>query len=398
MAFTTVDFDRWALVAPNDDTGLGRMAQDFKSVLPVHRHFVAVTGKLPHRPLRTSSETLLDPLCSERELTDMLHGLHGVVFFETPTWHPLLLRVTRKLGVRTICVPMWEWFRGLSPQWQNCDFFACANRYSLGVVRGYGFANSAMVPWTLDLQRFPARSVSGPAKLFVHNAGLVDPDDRKGTADAIAAFGHTDDSELRLIVRAQSPLPFAVSPDPRIAVEIGNHPDPSSLYRVGDALIQPSKLEGMGFMVLEGVVSGLPVITQDAPPMNEWVHQSQLLARPRRYAYQAYSSAWIEHSHIREPNRRRIAAAIRWASQHDVETASRQNREWAEATFGAARLRAEWEQTMFRVLEEPSRRFVEGPAEPRHPGYSMSHRLRRRFFALTGLRLPVRRLRVRAVA
>lgn len=395
MALTTVDFDSWALIAPNDDTGLGRMAQDFKAVLPIRRHLVVVTGKLPHRPLRTPSETLLDPLCSEQDLADALSGLQGVVFFERPTWHPLLLRVTRKLGIRTICVPMWEWFRGLSPLWRNCDFLACPNRYCLEVVRSYGYENSATVPWTLDLGRFPARAVNGPAKVFVHNAGLVDPDDRKGTADAIAAFRQAG-RDLRLIVRAQTPLPFALSPDPRITIEIGNHPDPSTLYRVGDAMIQPSKLEGMGFMVLEAVVSGLPVITQDAPPMNEWVAQTQLLARPRPYAYPAYSSAWVEHSHLREPHRRRLAAAVAWAAQHDLGPVSRQNRDWAETTFSAALLRDAWEQTMRRALKEPVRPFGESQAEPRHPCHSIGQKLRRKFRGLTGLRLPVRRPRLSA--
>ena len=44
----------------------------------------------------------------------------------------------------------------------------------------------------------------------------------------------------------------------------GNLKDPADLYKEGDAAIQPSRMEGLGFMVLEPVCCGMPVITTDA--------------------------------------------------------------------------------------------------------------------------------------
>ena len=123
----------------------------------------------------------------EEELAGLLKKVKGILFFETyGTWHPSLLKVARALAVKTVCIPTWEWFRGEDPMWNLCDLFACPTRFTLGIVTGYGWKRARYVPWPLDLDRFPARVITGPARLFIHNAGLVDRDDRKGTRDAIS--------------------------------------------------------------------------------------------------------------------------------------------------------------------------------------------------------------------
>ena len=43
------------------------------------------------------------------------------------------------------------------------------------------------------------------------------------------------------------------------------------LYHLGRILVFPSKLEGLGLPLLEGLAAGMPAIVADAPPMNEFV-------------------------------------------------------------------------------------------------------------------------------
>jgi glycosyltransferase involved in cell wall biosynthesis len=45
--------------------------------------------------------------------------------------------------------------------------------------------------------------------------------------------------------------------------------DHRRLYDHGDVCVQPSHLEGLGLQLLECQAAGLPLITTDAPPMNE---------------------------------------------------------------------------------------------------------------------------------
>ncbi len=380
-------FERWALIAPNDDTGLGRMAQDLKAMIPIGRHLVTPSERMSHRPLVEPRETALDPACPTAVLEAKLEGLQGVIFLERPDWHPDLLPTLRRLKLHSVGVPMWEWFRGRSPRWQNCDFFACPNDICLRVVRSYGYRNSEYVPWLLDLGRFPARVVRGPARHFIHNAGLIDPDDRKGTRDAIAAFARIPRPDLRLTVRVQKDGGVSCN-DSRVDLFTGNLPDPKALYAEGDAFIQPSKLEGIGFMVLEAVVTGLPVITPDQPPMNEWVRQPELLARTRCLSYPAYSSAWIEHSHLRLPHIGDLARRIAWAADNDLVSISKANRAWAEEEFEPTLLRKTWEQVLDKLTQTSVPALATPSPEPPFPCQSVAGNIRSRITRATGWQVP----------
>jgi glycosyltransferase involved in cell wall biosynthesis len=270
----------------------------------------------------------------------------GILFFETyGTWHPSLLKVAKALGVKTVCIPTWEWFRGEDPMWKLCDLFACPTRFTLGIVTGYGWERARYIPWTLDLARFPARTIAGPARVFIHNAGLVDRDDRKGTGDAIRAFSRVKRRDLRLIVRMQkaAPLPQV---DSRIEVLVGDIANPRDLYAAGDVAIQPSKMEGIGFMVIEPVASGIPVIAINYPPMNEFVRQPEMLAKLRWFKRRAHANNWVKHSHLRLARTSDLTRKIEWCADHDMTAIGGENRRFAEATFDPAALRHQWAQCL----------------------------------------------------
>jgi glycosyltransferase involved in cell wall biosynthesis len=177
--------------------------------------------------------------------------------------------------------------------------------------------------------------------------------------------------------------------DRRIDFFNGNLSSPEALYTDGDAFIQPSKLEGIGFMVLEAVASGLPVITLNYPPMNEWVHQPELLANTQYLSYPAYSSAWIEHSHLRLPSIPDLARKIRWAAENDLEMISRYNRAWAENIFARDSLIEKWQMNLEQVLNSAIGAEITQTPEPLAPCHSMVNRLRRKVCNLTGLKVPL---------
>lgn len=337
----SVNFSRWAVVAHKDDTGFGRQAADIRAVLELGTHIVIPSERLSDHPLDPRTDRLLRPEDPVERVETVLHGLDGIVFFERANWHPRLLATARRLGVRTVCVPNWEWFAPRAPEWESCDLFVCTSVFAERVVRRSGWLNTVRLPWTLDLARFPARSVAGPARVFIHNAGLVDPDDRKGTRDTIEAFMRVSDPALRLRVRLQKEVPLPPH-DGRVEVSIGNLREPAALYAEGDCAIQPSKMEGNGFMVLEPVASGLPVLTLDYPPMSEAVRQPQMRVRKRWFKRRAFPTAWVRHAHLRLPRIGDLARRIAWCATHDLGGIARENRAWAEATFARDRLRAQW--------------------------------------------------------
>jgi glycosyltransferase involved in cell wall biosynthesis len=336
------DFSQWAVVARKDNTGFGRQAEDVRQVLGLGFHFVCPSDRIEGKALAGSDEFWLRPDISEDELAALLNKVKGILFFETyGTWHPALLKVAKKLGVKTVCIPTWEWFRGEDPMWQLCDFFACPTQFTVGIVKRYGWQNARYLPWTLDLRRFPARTVSGSARLFVHNAGLVDHDDRKGTRDAINAFRRVQRDDIRLVVRMQKAAPMP-SLDSRIDIQVGNLSRPEDLYASGDVAIQPSKMEGIGFMVVEPACSGVPVITNNYPPMNEFVRQPEMLAKLKWFKRTAFASQWVKQAHLRLANISDLARKIEWCAGHDLAAISAANRRMAETMFDPGTLRRQW--------------------------------------------------------
>ncbi|MDX1953697.1 MAG: glycosyltransferase [Verrucomicrobiota bacterium] len=340
-ATASPDFSKWAVVGLNDDTGLGRMACDVRSVLGFGQHVVIPSERLQTRPLLSPRDVILDRKAERAVIKNAIEGLEGLLILERHDWVPDLLKIAREKGVRTVCVPMWEWFRGHLSEWRDCDLFACPNKFCVQIVQSYGFRNAVYLPWALDLEKLPKRSIAGPARHFVHNAGLVDADDRKGTRDTIKAFAKVKRTDLRLTVRMQKEAELPKH-DERVQIEIGNQESLADLYSVGDAAIQPSKMEGLGFMVLEPVCSGIPVITTNYPPMNEWVQQPELRCNLRWFKRKAFATQWVKHAHLRLPSIDDLARRIEWCADNDLRGISQGNRFWAERIFSRDSLLNHW--------------------------------------------------------
>lgn len=340
-------FTDWAVVSYKDDTGLGRAAADMRSVLQIGSQLVVPSARLSGHPLYGPKEVSFRSDFSDADVLAALSGLKGIIVLERP-FHPRLLQLAKQAGLKTVCVPMWEWFSGTQAEWNFCDLFVCPSEFSEKVVRSYGWTNTIRIPFSLDVTRFPGRCISGPARTFIHNAGLVDADDRKGTRDCIHAFRKVLRKDVRLIVRLQkeSELPEI---DSRIKVLVDHIANPADLYAEGDVAIQPSKLEGIGFMVLEPLCTGLPVITLDYPPMNEYVRDKAFLVRKRWFKRRAFASQWNRQAHLRLPDLNDLARKIEWCATMDMTKASAANREYALTTFNEGRLKQLWAEAIASI-------------------------------------------------
>jgi glycosyltransferase involved in cell wall biosynthesis len=337
----TLDLSRWAVVARNDTSHLGRMAEDMKALLGV-RHLVIPSDRLETRPLDGSYDTLLRSNADEAEVTSAIDGLQGMVLLGAE-WNKLLLRVARRLGVRVACVPMWDWFQGSDANWAMVDMFLCPSDFCLKVVRSYGWTNAIQLPWAVDLSRLPCRFVRGEARVFFHNGGVMDDDDRKGTRGTICAFSKVRRRDVRLIVRLQKPAELGPLDD-RVEVRIGTLDDVFDLYAEGDVAVQPSARAGIGFMVLEPVCCGLPTITTDTLPISDYVRQPELRTKTRWFGRAAWPMRVprLRESYGRLPSISDVTRRIEWCAEHDLTTFSKENRLMAQRMFNPDRLRARW--------------------------------------------------------
>ena len=113
---------------------------------------------------------------------------------------------------------------------------------------------------------------------------------------------------------------------PRNVVVQGPPADNTALYDVGDVCVQPSRWEGLGLQLLECQAAGLPLVTTDAPPMNEY----QPLRRipPRRWEWGLVQEGHPVHIPVFDAPT--LAGLVRELSGTDLSTASIAARRFVE--------------------------------------------------------------------
>lgn len=122
-------------------------------------------------------------------------------------------------------------------------------------------------------QRDPADTVR-----YVFPGGFLGH--RKPLGPVLEAFLRTGDERLRLVVKAQVERKSvrvaaeAAKSDPRIELHLADRPTADHLREMAsyDVCLAPSRWEGLGLPLYEAIAFGQPAITNDAPPMNEAVH------------------------------------------------------------------------------------------------------------------------------
>ena len=190
----------------------------------------------------------------------------------------------RRDGVRTVGRFVWEHFTaehvaGASEAFDVVYSFTRAEqaRYAeMGI-------DSPHVTWGCHPELLPyaktPRRGSRDEVWFVFPGGFLGH--RKPLEPVLEAFRSVGDDRLRLLVKAQverrklvEPAERAASADPRIVVQVEDQPQDEHLRELAscDVCLAPARWEGLGLPLYEAIAFGMPAITNDAPPMNEAIH------------------------------------------------------------------------------------------------------------------------------
>lgn len=201
------------------------------------------------------------------------HSLDAVFCNQNYQYGPLA--ALRRAGVRTIGYFVWESFRekDAAGAREAYDCIYSLNRCTQERYGRLGIA-SPLLFWGLhpELLAVPAERRGGGVWFFFPG-GLQGP--RKPLAAVVAAFRRLRDPRARLLLKAQLAGAEAeeadTSADPRI-VRITDDLDAAAYYRLfasADVCLGVSRWEGTGLHFFEATAFGLPMITNDVPPMNE---------------------------------------------------------------------------------------------------------------------------------
>ncbi len=197
-----------------------------------------------------------------------------VIFNEEYDWG--LINFCEKKGIKIITYLDYykdDW----KPYMCLYDAVLCSTKRTFNLVKD--FCNAYYIGWGIDTELFKPINNNGEKHPFFHNAGWLGINYRKMTPAVILAFDaiSRSSSDVTLYVHAQAELERLPSQiidivrnNPRITYHVETVPAPG-LYHKGKILVFPSKLEGLGLPLLEGMACGLPAIATDAPPMNEFV-------------------------------------------------------------------------------------------------------------------------------
>lgn len=207
-----------------------------------------------------------------------------VVFFPDRLEDRSVLEWCRDNKVATVMIINYETIK--KEEFDHYRLYAkllCPVKCTQDLLVSQGFKNTKFIRWGIDNEIFdPVQSELKSPVRFFHNAGYGGAQWRKNTLVVVKAFNMAckKNRNIMLILKTQRPIKEyperllnMIEDNGRIRVvekdlEMNDLID---LYRSCHVSILPSKWEGIGIPFIESLAVGLPVITVDAPPMNEWI-------------------------------------------------------------------------------------------------------------------------------
>jgi 1,2-diacylglycerol 3-alpha-glucosyltransferase len=186
----------------------------------------------------------------------------------------------RARGVRTIGRFVWEAFREehVPGALRAYDVIYSLTRCERDRYRALGI-DSPFVPWGCHPELLSVSAERDPSVVtYFFPGGYLSR--RKPLREVVTAFARVADPRLRLLVKIQgargageAELELARRTS-RVTVVEGDLPTHQhrELMASADACVAPSRWEGLGLHLYEATALGLPIITNDRPPMDEVVH------------------------------------------------------------------------------------------------------------------------------
>jgi len=246
---------RIGLVGYNVASGLGELNRQMAYHADIYRWLIKPHSRHKMQPLTEEVDYIVCPF--GRKISQFLKAVDVVVFAETP-YYKDLVSVCKSRGKRTVCVPMMEWMPPGAKGWpKEVDLFICPTKQCYDQFSHV--IPCVYFPWPVDTERFKfVQRTKCERFLFINGHGGWKG--RKGgeTIKQLIKIW----PEIPLAVRDQTSSEWGVE----VLEKVEENKD---LYSVGDVLISPHTVDGIGLEGMEAMACGMPVISTDGKPWNE---------------------------------------------------------------------------------------------------------------------------------
>jgi glycosyltransferase involved in cell wall biosynthesis len=317
-------------------SGQAVVARQIRSALEQLGHptyVLARPGSGPRAARAASAADFADPAWNQPEVTEAsdheislaeyeawirAKDLEVVLFDENYAFEEI--RALREQGVRTVGRFVWEYF---APEHAGPAREAFETIYSLTRCERDRYAElgieSPYVQWGIHPELLGVDSGRDPELVSFWFPGSF-LGRRKPVRKVVKAFSQAEGGELELVISAQLPrndefLHQAAAADPRIVLALEDEPEDEHRRRFASShvCLAPSRWEGLGLPLYEATAFGLPIITNDKPPMSEMVLDGEsgiLVGSERNGEARSGIPAW-------DPDPAGLTAAIERLGRHE---------------------------------------------------------------------------------
>lgn len=260
---------RIGLVGFNCNTGLGELNRQIATYGDIRAWMVKPHPKLGMNAPHPDVETIVCPNGTPRKLEQFFKYVDTVVFCENPLYTSLI-EACRNKGKRIVCIPMMEWMTPACRGWpKDCNLFLCPTTHCYEQFKD-------SIPcvdfnWPIDTDRFAFKQREKVTQfLFINGHGGWEG--RKGAE--VVKEAKKLWPEMPLLVRSQKPneWPKGIEFLPEVKSN-------ANLYDRGDVLLVPHSVDGLGLEPLEAMACGMPVISTDGRPWNEFPSLAKIEAK-----------------------------------------------------------------------------------------------------------------------
>lgn len=303
---------RLGLVGYNCSSGLGELNEQIATHLDIDLWLVKPHGKHKTKPNHEDCDTIICRNTASQKVEEFLNAVDTIVFCETPYFTTLPQRA-KELGKRVVCIPMLEWTPRATRGWmQYVDSWVCPTKVCYSTLKKQGLPVE-LFECPIDTEKFQYQQRT-IVKNFLYLNGHGGVGNRKG-GDIIKSIMEITD------------LPIKVSSQQKgWSNSIASCKNPEDLYSPenGEVLLMPHRWDGVGLGALEASSCGMPIISTDGTPWNEFHSLAKIKSNTtiRKVGRKI---------HCFEPNKNSLIDIMEEWLGKDISTQSSEARLWAES-------------------------------------------------------------------